>query len=320
MRSSIAHLFAAVVGVLSLSACGGTSSPAQPDTIRSKLIRQNWVVRKVVNIDANGQETPYLATTDCSRLWFVNVGTVWDFTDAGWVYGDVVASLSPCATKPEWGSFGVDGDLLERAAHKGGTLDGGFSGADDFRILKLSDTQLVLGWLGLDDKVASRVEFDAYGSRGGPTSGGDVLLCYQAAHSMVAYSCVGGSETCADDGRRSAGGYATAQDCLGAGARLVPSSYGSDVLVDPARSSSSGGGGSGGGSGSGGGQNDPSICQSDPSYQPYGDIQVDGQCQVACLYEGNPNATAEYQAACQNYTAVAQATTTGPVKSCPACP
>ncbi len=168
----------------------------------------------------------------------------------------------------------------------------------------------------------SRTELEPYGSTGGPTDGGDVLLCYEDTGSMVVWSCIGGSSTCTEDGRRSVGGYPTGQDCVDAAARLVRSSTGSHTLVDPERSSSTGGGGSGGSAGSGGGsgQNDPSVCQSDPSYQPYGDIQVDGQCQVACLYEGNPDAAAEYQAACQNFTAVARATTTGPVKSCPACP
>jgi hypothetical protein len=65
---------------------------------------------------------------------------------------------------------------------------------------------------------------------------------------------------------------------------------------------------------------DPAVCSDDGRFQPYGDIQIDGQCQVACLYEFIPEAVAEYQAACELYASVALATTNGPLRPCPACP
>lgn len=59
-------------------------------------------------------------------------------------------------------------------------------------------------------------------------------------------------------------------------------------------------------------------CESS-EYQPYDEIQVDSQCQAACIYTngGNKNGC---RGSCETYQKVAKATTTAAVKTCPACP
>lgn len=86
--------------------------------------------------------------------------------------------------------------------------------------------------------------------------------------------------------------------------------------VSPPGADDGNGNDDGGGNGSGYTQEQ---CAEDPSFQPYGDPQVDLQCQTACLYQGIPEAQVEYQAACQYYEDVANAIGTVAFRPCPAC-
>jgi hypothetical protein len=88
------------------------------ENLRNDLIATDWMLTDytVDGVPAGSD------VTDCSKP-SITLGTVWDFTNTGDPYGDLVVALNPCPGDVMFDGFKVDSDVLSVLLHENSTLD-----------------------------------------------------------------------------------------------------------------------------------------------------------------------------------------------------